>query len=625
MAFLLPDNIPSHSGVPARLREVARALKRFAPEEVTVWLRETDDGVQYLVLLDPGSGIMVIDAPRLLRRKRSRRSRGRVFDSFEMLRIPEEIEKQAGELRRSLDGQPIRDLPVKCAIVVPDRDRDELSDSLLSEADRGLPVLCRDDLQANRIEYALRNVFGGDGLPSLSEREQNHARSVINPEVILARQRVEALPLFKDPEIAPEDVIRVMNRQQERAAEHLGFGYRVLRGVAGSGKTLILVHRARHLRKLWPQCRILMLCYNRLLARALEAELETDEDDDSLVATNIDRLAYRLSKKTHPKTHSKEETENRSHRLQSDFGQPPDFDQNIVNAMETAKRLPDSQRYDVVLVDEAQDFDHARLNLAHTMLKADRLRPDPQRPDRDNFVIALDAAQNVYRRSGVRWNPPGVDAQGRARTARGRSTLFRKNYRNTREILEFAMNFLAGSREWKDALVDLNDQAALIPPESARRTGTPPSLKTCRDLRGEAERITSRVAELLAEGRAPSDMIVMYGCLDLLDELRREFSRQGLPYFHVHGKYDKNSGDPRDQAVHVRDKVLLSTLSSVKGLEFAQVFIGGVNQIRVRDVHEQDQLKAAKSHLYVAMTRATDELHITMSGGGEIGSALRAA
>ena len=84
-------------------------------------------------------------------------------------------------------------------------------------------------------------------------------------------------------------------------------------------------------------------------------------------------------------------------------------------------------------------------------------------------------------------------------------------------------------------------------------------------------------------------------------------------------------GDPRDQAVHVHDKVRLSTLSGMKGLEFSRVLIGGVNQVKIRDIDEQGQLQAAKSHLYVAMTRAKDELYITMSGGGEIGSALREA
>ena len=38
-----------------------------------------------------------------------------------------------------------------------------------------------------------------------------------------------------------------------------------------------------------------------------------------------------------------------------------------------------------------------------------------------------------------------------------------------------------------------------------------------------------------------------------------------------------------------------------------------------------DQFQAAKSQLYAAMTRVMDELEITMSGNGEIGTALREA
>ena len=259
------------------------------------------------------------------------------------------------------------------------------------------------------------------------------------------------------------------------------------------------------------------------------------------------------------------------------------------------------------------------------MLKPDRLKPDPARPGRDNFVMAYDVAQNVYRRGGARWNPPGVDAQGRPRTARGRSTVFRKNYRNTREILEFAMNVLAGSNHWSSASVDLDDPAALIPPETANRSGPRPGLTVCRDLRGEAESIASRAAEMLNDGAAAHDIAVLYGHSDLEKELRRGFSRQGLPYFHVQERDSGGRQTNRDEAVHVRDKVRVSTLTGVKGLEFSRVLIGGVNHVHVRDVDDGDQFQAVKSQLYAAMTRAMDQLEITMSGTGDIGRALREA
>ena len=657
MAFLLPDNIPSRSGIPNRLRQTARALKVHTPEEMTVWLREADNGSPYLVLLDPDAGIMVIDAPRLLARSqsrgqknrifnRSRKRQGRVFDSFEMLRIPEEISKQAIELKRGLDETSIRNLPVECVLAVPDRDKDEGSVDQLSRTDRELPVLWQTDFQKDRLTGALRNILRGGQHPPLQQQEQNRVRAVVNPEIILARQRIENLPLFQDPETAPEDVIHVMDREQERVAEHLGFGYRVLRGVAGSGKTLVLVYRARYLRRLWSECRILVLCFNRVLANALETMLEIDENlDENLQVINIDRLAWNLAEQGNRGNHKRSArsgryaNQSRSHRSDrpgapADHTQSADqpnsdsvsvYDQRILEAREAAKNLPDSQRYDMVLVDEAQDFDHSRLDLAYTMLKPDRLVSNPKSPDRDNFVVAFDVAQNVYRRNGARWNPPGLDALGRRRTARGRSSVFRKNYRNTREILEFAMNFLAGSREWKETSVDSNDPAALVPPEAARRSGPLPHLTAHRDLRGEAESIASRVAGLLTGGTDAEDIIVMYGCYQLETELRQAFSRRDLPYFHIQERNEKGWLINRDKAVCVRGKVRASTLSGIKGLEFSRVFIGGVNQIRIPDVDEQDQLQTAKSYLYVAMTRARDELYITMSGGGEIGGILKEA
>ena len=596
MAFLLPQNIPSRSGIPERLRQVAGALRDSTPEQVTVWLRETDRGIKYLVVLDPAAGIAVIDAPSLPRPGRKRRDRA--FDSFDMIHVPQQVVRSAGELTGRVDAVRIEGLPVECVLAFPDLD--EVPVERLGEADRDLPILSRRDLSEERLTGALQRILGGGRPSPLSEQEHKQARAVVNPDIVLPHSRGGSLPLFQDPEIPPEDVVQVMDREQERVAEHLGAGYRVLRGVAGSGKTLVLAHRARHLHRLWPNWRILVLCFNRVLANALETMVEVDE---RLEVINIDRLSYSLAGGSRARG-------------------APDFDQLAIKAERVAQRLPDSERFDAVLVDEAQDFDHPRLNLAYAMLKAERLPPDTAFGDRDNFVMAYDVAQNVYRRGGAKWNPPGVDSQGRTRTARGRSTVFRKNYRNTREILEFAMNLLAGSQDWNADSVDLDDPAALIPPEAAGRTGPSPRLTACRDLTYEAEAIASRVSQMLRSGVAAHDIVVLYGLADLQRKLWRAFTDRTMPYFHVQHKDRANRRDNRDEAVHVRDRVRVSSLTGIKGLEFSRVIIGGVNQIHVPDVDEGDQFQAAKSQLYAAMTRAMDELEITVSGDGPIGAAL---
>ena len=343
MAFLLPENIPSRSGVPDRLRQVARALRDFTPERVTVWLRETESGLPYLVVLDPGSGIAVIDAPSLSSRGQARRRRGRVFDSFDMINIAAEVAAAADGLKHSASA--IRRMPVKCVLAAPDLD--EIPLERLGQADRNLPILRRSDFAEGRLEGALRRILGDERTRPLNEREEKRARAVVNPEIVLPPSESESLPLFQDPEISPEDVIRVMDREQERVAEHLGDGYRVLRGVAGSGKTLVLAHRARYIHKHWPSRRILVLCYNRVLANALTTMVTPG---DRLEVTNVDRLAYRLAGRDGRRG-------------------PPDFEALVLKAEKQAKRLRDSERYDVVLVDEAQDLDFPRLNLAYSMLK----------------------------------------------------------------------------------------------------------------------------------------------------------------------------------------------------------------------------------------------------------------
>src|SRR5690606_9858103 len=71
-------------------------------------------------------------------------------------------------------------------------------------------------------------------------------------------------------EIPPSDALmRVMDLQQEQLARSLGEGHRVIHGVTGSGKTLILGYRCQRLAETLNKP-ILVLCYNVALASKLE-------------------------------------------------------------------------------------------------------------------------------------------------------------------------------------------------------------------------------------------------------------------------------------------------------------------------------------------------------------------
>ncbi len=601
MAFLIPENIPSRGGVPDRLRHVARALRDFVPDEATAWLREDGDGPPYLLVLDPRSGIALIEAPPIRTASRRPNWFSRYLKEEDILRIRDDIAELVADLRSRIDRSLVRSLPVSHVVAAPDHE--EPVDGFQPGENQAL--LLGSDMTEDRMHTALRRILDATTDAPLSEQQENRVRAEINPRVVIDPKVIgseaasgRTLPLFQEPELAPEDVIRVMDRRQERLAEHMGWGYRMLRGVAGSGKTLVLTHRARFLHDTFPTFRILVLCYNRLLSNALRQMVDRS---DRMTVTNIDRLAFSLARGRAT-------------------GGKLDFEARRRRAVEAAKRLPDSRRYDIVLVDEAQDFDDTGLDLAYAMLKNSRqnLRPAGlglRSYNAGHLVLALDSAQNLYRRS-MTWNPPDL-------TARGRTTVFRRNYRNTRQILDFAWNFLAGSRKLPSRTRP--DDEALVLPEASYRHGPAPNVLECGSLRDEARAIASQIERILSSGVDVKDIAVMYGHHDLQKNLWTECRRRGLPYFHIQHKDPKGSEDRRDTAMTIRDKIRVSTIHGLKGLEFSRILIGGVNQAYAHDVPEEDQTEAVKRLVYVGMTRAMDELVVTYSGAGDIGHALREA
>ena len=54
----------------------------------------------------------------------------------------------------------------------------------------------------------------------------------------------------------------MLDRRQENNARKIGEGHRIIYGVAGSGKTVLLIARAKWLHERDPHAKILLLCYN---------------------------------------------------------------------------------------------------------------------------------------------------------------------------------------------------------------------------------------------------------------------------------------------------------------------------------------------------------------------------
>src|SRR5262249_47999219 len=140
--------------------------------------------------------------------------------------------------------------------------------------------------------------------------------------------------------------LRVMDLRQERSAHSLGEGHRIVYGVAGSGKTVILVARARLLAE-DPAKRVLILCYNRALAGYFHGLFA---HAPNVTCLNFHQWGVQRNGIAFDRNED-EET----------------FGARLLERLENG--AGDAQRYDAVFIDEAQDFSRSWFQCARLALK----------------------------------------------------------------------------------------------------------------------------------------------------------------------------------------------------------------------------------------------------------------
>jgi len=374
-----------------------------------------------------------------------------------------------------------------------------------------------------------------------------------------------------------------MDRKQEALAKSLGVGHRVIRGVAGSGKTLVLVYRARLLARLLPNRQILVTCFTRSLASQLRTQLS---EFDNVDVVHLDRLMAREIKSAgmkHP-----------GYRNGSD---------PVVRAALQAADKTGGGEFRAVLVDEAQDFDSDALKFCVKLFDTDD-------PDEQDLIIVADSAQNIFRKN-FRWKDAGIKAQGRTR-------ILRVNYRNTREVLEFAHTFLTLDDAIEvDELPDSDSELTIVPAESAERSGPVPNVTvTSASEVADIVRIVRDWGATTAPSRAIAVLVgdVADGATNLARNITEALRSEGVSSFWV---TDPDQKDNKDRAGSADEPVIVSTIQSAKGLEYSKVIVTGLG---VRD----DETTSRKL-LYVGFTRAVDELHVVARSDSPFADDLRQA
>ena len=385
----------------------------------------------------------------------------------------------------------------------------------------------------------------------------------------------------------PAPSLKVLDLRQENHARVIGEGHRILSGVAGSGKTVVLLARARLLAQRDPDARILVLCYNVTLASFLRGHLL---EHANVRVCHFDEWAA-------------------TNRVRRRFDQQEADDalgERLVVALQSGE-APDSRRFESVLVDEAQDFEASWFRCVLAAMK------DPEHGD---LLIVGDGNQGVYRRGKVSWKSLGIQATGRTISDRFNLDV---NYRNSREIAALAQVFVGDAGAGRCGDEDTIDALPLDLSRCPRVTGWKPVLCQEPSRDRECARVVSMVKDLLA-GRWAGEKLAEPLRPEQIGILYRRVAKAEQPLFarflHDLGESApvrwlnaKHDAEARTRVLEPGVKV--QTIHSAKGLQYRAVILLWAGDLPYLPPQSQHDELAERRLFYVGLTRAEDFLALT--------------
>jgi len=462
--------------------------------------------------------------------------------------------------------------PLGYGVVLTDITRKQFDSTDLAAALPPHLVICKDEMtektDAEAFQSRLWQMFTVKFQHVLTVPEIDRIRWHLFPEIRINQGSLLPVEEQNTAENVQDTLLRVMDLQQEQLARSLGEGHRVIHGVAGSGKTLILGYRCAHLAKIVTKP-ILVLCFNITLAARLRHMIAGHGLTERVTVQHFHGWCAEQLRTYHVPPPAE--------------GSSDYYDELVAAVTRAVERgqIPRGQ-YSAVMIDEGHDFAPEWLKLVVQMVD----------PETNSLLLLYDDAQSIYKKKRSRsftFSSVGIQA-------RGRTTILRVNYRNTTEILRFAYDFA------KDVLTPEEaeeDGIPLVQPESAGRHGEEPEVVFCSSLQEEARHIVAQFRSLHESGRKWNEMAVVYHTRFIGEEVTRALRSAGIPTEWL----QESSKSKKYQPDHESVKVM--TMHSSKGLEFPIVAVPGIGFLPYKDSKDDARL------LYVAMTRAMERLIVS--------------
>ncbi|GAA4684835.1 nuclease-related domain-containing DEAD/DEAH box helicase [Frondihabitans cladoniiphilus] len=213
----------------------------------------------------------------------------------------------------------------------------------------------------------------------------------------------------------------------------------------------------------------------------------------------------------------------------------------------------------------------------------------------DGLTLIGDGQQTIY--------PGGYTLGELGISLAGRGVVMTVNHRNTAEILDFA-NAVVDGDEFGDIEGGASGRDAVA---TVSRTGPTPELRTFSSNSAHDEALLERLREILRNGDARlGDIAILAATTWQLAATVALLQRAEVPYLDLAG-YD---GTPVAA-------VKVGTIKRSKGLEFKQVLVSRLDRQTLRRPNPEvlspsdlEKLELSRRELYVAMTRARDGLWV---------------
>ncbi|HPE69725.1 MAG TPA: 3'-5' exonuclease, partial [Thermotogota bacterium] len=518
------------------------------------------------------------------------------------------------------------------------------------------------------VDTVIQELFSGEE-PISSEVDPEDFESALSKPGTL--QQFMLVDPEKEQELqdmlsAPMEKWRVfLHRSQRKVVERDFSGPARVLGGAGTGKTVVAMHRARWLAQnvfTRPSDRILFTTFTRNLAQDIESNLKRICPPDvfsRIEVVNIDRWALQFAKRfgyDYYPEYSNAKLADAWDEAIGRAGEPLELDgdffqqeweqvilANDVTTLEQYLRVPRTGRgnamyrsdrkkvWNVVeayrgYMEEKRARDIGWLMMDVRALIAENrnalsirsvivdegqdLGPQPYRLLREiagdqgpnDLFIVGDAHQRIYERK-VSLKQCGIHIQGR-------SSILKLNYRTPEQTRDWAMRILQGEEfdDLDDGVDDGKGYRSLF-------SGPQPQLENFPTQQEELEFIVSVVKEQQEKGTDIRDICLVARTNAILREYKEAFRKRGLETFEI----KQSAAEDRS-----RECIRIATMHRVKGLEFEVVLIASANDTVIPldsvlaqatdPIRRNDLERVERSLLYVAATRARSQLLVTSFG-----------